>query len=279
MLLIAFPVFADWTDQYRSGEDLLQQGQLKRAIRELQLARAQCPNHPAILDALGRAEFQTGNYRLAKKYFAEATQIAGGDSAAGLVNLAMANIALSESRRAESLAQHALEREPGNVKVLKILAQALYLQKRHAEAKGILQRILAIQSDPITRADLATIYEAEHKIGVAMDLLQEALTEITPGQARARMRTNLAMLQWQSGMSDLSEKTLRQALAEVEASVGSDHADTARVLELYGKVLRRIGRKAEARNATQRAAAIRAATAFQTNENGFTIDWRDTRER
>ena len=279
MLLIASPVLADWTDRYQSGEDLLQQGQPERAIRELQSALAQRPDHPAILDALGRAEFHKGHYRLARKYFVKATHTPGGDSAAGLANLAMASIALGESRRAESLAQQALEREPNNLKTLKLLAQALYLQNRHAEAKGILQRILAMQSDPITLADLATIYEAERKIGLAMDLLQQALTEMSPGQARARMRTNLAMLQWQAGMRDLSEKTLRQALAEAEASVGSDHADTARVLEFYGQVLRRIGRKAEAKNAAERAVAIRAGTASQTNENGFTVDWLDSRQR
>ena len=90
------------------------------------------------------------------------------------------------------------------------------------------------------------------------------------------MRANLAMLQWQSGMREASEKTLQEALAEAEASVGPDHPDTARILELSGEVLRRSGRKAEAKKAADRAVAIRASSASQTNENGFTVDWRDT---
>jgi tetratricopeptide (TPR) repeat protein len=169
-----------------------------------------------------------------------------------------------------------LELEPQNVTVLKVLAQALYLQKHTARAKGILQRILTIQSDPVTRADLATIYEAEQKNGMAMDLLQLSVAETIPGQARARMRANLAMLQWRSGMGEASEKTLHEALAEAEASVGLDHPDTARILELSGEVLRRSGRKAEAKKAADRAVAIRASSASQTNENGFTVDSRDT---
>ena len=113
---------------------------------------------------------------------------------------------------------------------------------------------------------------------IAMALLQQAVAEIEPGQARARLLTNLGVLQWESGMREESEKTLHDALEEAEASVGRDHPDTARILEQYSELLRRNGRKAEAKNAAQRAAAIRASSAAQTNENGFTVDWRDRRQ-
>jgi hypothetical protein len=86
-----------------------------------------------------------------------------------------------------------------------------------------LQKILAIQSDPVTKGDLATLYQAEHKDEMAMALLQQAVPDITPGQARARPLTNLGVLQWESGMRERSEKTLRDALEEAEASVGADH--------------------------------------------------------
>src|SRR6185436_15670558 len=103
----------------------------------------------------------------------------------------MASIALGENRHAESLLRQALELEPQNVKVLKVLAQSLYLQKRRAEAKVTLQRILTIQNDPITRGDLATLYHAEHDNGKALELLQQAVAEMKPGQARSRMLANL----------------------------------------------------------------------------------------
>jgi tetratricopeptide (TPR) repeat protein len=265
MLLIAVPALADWTARYRSGEELLEQGRTASAIRELQSALAERPDHPAILDALGRAEFRAGHYRSASKYFDQALRVAGKDRAAVLSNSAMASIALGDKRSAESLLRQALEFEPQNITILKVLAQALYLQKRYSEAKVPLQKILSIQSDPAARGDLATLYQAEHKNGMAMDLLQQAISESTPGQVRARLLANLGVLQWESGMRERSEKTLREALGEAEASVGPDHPDTARILERYGDVLRRTGRKAEAKKAADRAVAIRASSTSQTN--------------
>jgi tetratricopeptide (TPR) repeat protein len=98
MLLIAVPALVDWTARYRSGEELLEQGRTASAIRELQSALAECPDHPAILNALG------------------------------------------DKRRAGSLSRQALELEPQNISILKVFAQALYLQKRYIEAKITLQK-------------------------------------------------------------------------------------------------------------------------------------------
>ena len=279
MLLIAVPALADWFSRFQSGEDLLKQGQPESAIQELRSALAERPDHPAILDALGRAEFRAGRYRSARKHFDQASRIATKDRAAVLTNSAMASIALGDPRRAESLVRQAMALEPLNVTVLKVLAEALYLQKRFSEAKVTLQKILTIQNDAVTKGDLATLYRAEHKNEMAMALLQQAVSEITPGQARARLLTNLGVLQWESGMRERSEKTLQDALEEAEASVGPDHPDTARILEQYSELLRRNGRKAEAKKAAERAVAIRASSASQTNENGFTVDWRDSRQR
>jgi cytochrome c-type biogenesis protein CcmH/NrfG len=64
----------------------------------------------------------------------------------------MASIALGDHRRAESLVRQAMALEPLNVTVLKVLAEALYLQKRFSEAKVTLQKILTIQSDAVTKS-------------------------------------------------------------------------------------------------------------------------------
>ena len=279
MLLIAVPALADWSSRFQSGEDLVKQGRPESAIRELRSVLAERPNDPAILNALGRAEFRAGRYQSARKHFDQASRVAKKDRAAVLTNSAMASIALGDHRRAESFVRQAMELEPTNVTVLKVLAQALYLQKRFSEAKVMLQKILTTQSDPVTKGDLAALYQAEHKNEMAMALFQQAVSEITPGQARARLLTNLGVLQWEAGMRETSEKTLQDALEEAEASVGADHPDTARILERYSEVLRRTGRKAEAKKATERAVTIRASSAGQTNENGFTVDWRDSRQR
>jgi tetratricopeptide (TPR) repeat protein len=277
MLLMAVPAMADWSARYRAGEDLLNNGQPENAIKELRSALEEKPGHPAILDALGRAEFQAGRNRSASKYFDQALQGAGKEKAFVLSNAAMASIGLGDSRRAESLVRQALELEPRNVKILKVLAQSLYLQKRYGEAEATFQQILAIHNDPMARGDLATLYQAEHKNDLAIDLLQQAVSEIAPGQARARMLANLGVLQWNSAMREASEKTLKQALREAETSAGLNHPDTARILERYADVLRRTGRKAEANSAARRAMAIRDSSSFQTNDNGLSVDWRDSR--
>ena len=183
----------------------------------------------------------------------------------------MASIALGDPRRAESLVRQAMALEPLNVTVLKVLAEALYLQKRFSEAKITLQKILTIQSDAVTKGDLATLYRAEHKNEMAMALLQQAVSEITPGQARARLLTNLGVLQWESGMRERSEKTLQDALEEAEASVGSDHPDTARILEQYSEVLRRNGRKAKQRR--QRSEPLQYVPRLRLRQTKMALPW------
>ena len=99
--------------------------------------------------------------------------------------------------------------EPLNVTVLKVFAEALYLQKRFSEAKVTLQKILTIQNDAVTKGDLATLYRAEHKNEIAMALLQQAVSEITPGQARARLLTNLGFCNGSRGCAREARRRYR----------------------------------------------------------------------
>lgn len=276
LLLIAVMGLADGTGDSRATRGREEPGE---PVRASPAALAENPHHLEVLHALGQAEFRAGHYRAARKYFDQALRVAGDGRVAVLTHSAMASIALGDSRRAESSVREALELAPQNCKVLKVLAQALYLQKRYREAKVLLEKILTIESDPIARGDLATLYQAERKNSMAMDLLQQAVSETNPGQARARLLANLGVMQWESGLRERGEKTLLEALGEAEATVGPEHPDTARILERYGQVLRRNGRKEEANKAADRAVAIRALSASQTNENGFTVDWRDSGRR
>ena len=62
MLFATLPALADWVAVYRMGEALLDEGRPHEAIGELKRALEQRPDHAAILDALGRAEFHAGQY-------------------------------------------------------------------------------------------------------------------------------------------------------------------------------------------------------------------------
>jgi hypothetical protein len=86
------------------------------------------------------------------------------------------------------------------------------------------------------------------------------------------MLSNLAVLQWKSGQREAAVETLREALAAMEAAVGPDHPDVAKILDDYSAALEKTGRKAEAKTLAARAESIR--TSFQA-QSGLTVDWRD----
>ena len=57
-----------------------------------------------------------------------------------------------------------------------------------------------------------------------------------------------------------AEPLLQRALTIQEAGLGPDHPDIANTLEVYGAVLRELGREEEADSLEERAAGIRAAS-------------------
>ena len=275
LIFLAVAARADWVDRYDQGEHLLLQGRTEDAIREFRSALAERPDHAAILDALGRAEMYAGRYRAAKSYLERASRL-GGDKSASPANLAMACMALGDHRRAEQILRQVLVAHPDNPSVLRSLAQALHLQGRDTQAALILEQLLLSSQAPAVRADLAVLYQTSGRRDKALELLLSAVNDSEPGQARARLLTNLGVLHWKMGSRKESEIALRSALAEAEASVGKKHPDTAWTLEQYSEVLRALGSKQEARRLSARAAEIRAALSPQTDDRRFTVDWRES---
>ena len=278
LLLLSTVAFGGWVERFRAGEDLLNQGRPHEAIREFKLALNEQPEKVAILDALGRAELQAGRYRAAKGYFERGLRQEKGDSIIA-TNLAITSIALGDYRRAEQILRDVLTPIPDSLIPRRALAQALFRQGRRDEAAAILEKIVNEGRDPAARADLALIYDERRQPDKAMRLINETIADSQPGHARARLLVNLGALQWKTGAAKESEATLRKAVEEIEAAAGTDHPDTAWILEQYGSVLQLMGRKQEARSAITRAGQIRSSLAAQTNQNGHTVDWRDAGRR
>ena len=290
-LLLTLPVLADWRHHYRLGDALLTQGKIEEAERELlaalqeaEEARTEGPGLGAVLDALGRAEMQAGRYRPAVKHFERSLGIweaKSGARALALCNAARAYKAIGERSRAEDSIRRALEILPQSPTIWLILGQVLYQKGGYVEAETAFRKALAIWEEsgsPEAGAalnDLALLYQARRMNQKATEAFARAVAIMAPGQARARVLTNLGVLSWKQGRKSEAVSYLSRALQEMETAVGPDHPDTGRVLNEYSAALRKSGRGAEAREMEKRADGIRSAFAAQINGGPGTVDWRD----
>jgi tetratricopeptide (TPR) repeat protein len=289
LLILIVPAWADWVEKYRSGEDLLAEGQSAIALGHLQVAAEEAKvagssdaQLAAVYDALGRADMGTGHYRDAKRHFERALHLAADESlavrAAVTANLGQACQALGELARAEQLFRRTLEAMPERAAVWNLLGGVLYLQRRYEEAEDAQRRAMSNPADPASvtaRNDLAVICEARGRFREAAVLYEQAISSAPAGQPRARMLANLGALYLKLGNPTAATVALGRSLEEMETAVGPAHPDVARVLEDYERVLRKAGRKAEARNAAKRAAVIRSSFAWQDNATRLTVDYRD----
>lgn len=270
---------ADWFESYQKGEALLEQGRTNEAILELTAALREQPRDAAVLATLGRAEFRAGRYRSAKNYFEKAYEDSR-DKAVPSANWAQACLALGEYTRANQLVHEALARYPTDSRLLHLLGQILLKQRHYPEAEVAFRRSLSSRNDPFVVNDLAVLYQLNGEYAESLDLLGRALAEPMPAQAKARIRANLGVVQWNAGARKQGEANLRQALDDMETAVGQNHPDVAWIMEKYAEVLRQSSRRREARDMEAQASRIRSGFAAQSTDSTLQVDWRDlVRER
>jgi tetratricopeptide (TPR) repeat protein len=275
MVLAALPALADWSANYRLGEAFLEQGRTEDAVRELKIALKENPEEVTILDALGRAELRAGRYRSAKGYFEKASHHAAVDNAIPLANWAQVCFVLGEYSSAEQLLRRTLAMLPESADAWHLLGQVFYKSRRYADADSAFHKALALSHNALIWSDLAAIYLSQHQEEQGMQMFRRAISEGSAGQGRARVRANLAQLQWKRGENEAARTGFQEALDEMTIAVGSSHPEIAVILERYSQVLRKSGQKAEAKGAAARAAEIRSVFDLQSNRNGFTVDWSD----
>jgi len=289
LTILAAPAWADWLENYRSGENFLAQGRtaialdrLQAAAKEAEVARASDAQLAAVYDALGRADMGSGRYRDGKRYFERALRLVANspleDRMAVTANLGQACQALGELAHAEQLFRRALATMPNRADLWNLLGGVLALQRRYKEAEDALRQALSNPADPASvtaRNDLAVIYEARGKFREAADLYEQAIAGTPAGQSRARMLANLGALRLKLGNPAGAVVELGRSLQEMETAVGPTHPDVAKVLEVYERILRKSGNKAEAIEVAQRAKSIRSSFVGRDNATGATVDFRD----
>ena len=242
-------------------------------------------SQPDSHDARGQAAFAAGRLRSAKTSFERAVRSAEGrpdEQVAALTNLGQTLIALDERAAAEEALRRGVNLSPESARTWHLLGQLLYKKGSIREAEAVIRKALALApSDPAIAApclsDLATLLMGGNRKREAAEMLEQAIQQAVPGQARARMLDNLGTLQWRLGRREQAAETLGRALAEMEATVGPRHPDVARVLDDYSAVLAKTGRKVESRAMAIRASELKSVFGWQANAGGGTVDWRDIR--
>jgi tetratricopeptide (TPR) repeat protein len=289
LIVVPAPAWAGWVEKYRSGESSLAEGRtavalecLQAAAKEAEVARASDAQLAAVYDALGRAGMGSGHYRDGRRNFERALRLAADGPlearAAVTSNLGQACQALGELGRAEQLFRQALAAMPNRAELWNLLGGVLALQRRYKEAEDALWQALSNPADPASvtaRNDLAVIYEARGKLREAAGLYEQAISSAPAGQSRARILANLGALRLKLGNPAGAVVALGRSLQEMETAVGPAHPDVAKVLEVYERVLRKAGHKAEAIEAAQRAKSIRSSFVGQDNATRASVDYRD----
>ncbi len=277
------PGMGDWRSRYHKGERLLIEGRTEEALSELKpaLAKAGAAGRGALLDALGRAEFQAGRYRDAKRHWEASVpmwELHSPQWARALSNLGRAYLELQEHAHAETVFLQALEVLKSDARLWQNLGQAQFVRGRRREAEESYRTALLLadrKQVPSIACDLAGLLETKRQHAKAAEILREAISQERAGQVRARMLLNLGGLLWQLKEKSQALTQIRSALTEMESAVGPQHPDVAAILDRYQELLRKSGQKAESVVVAQRAAAIRSSFVRYTSDRGTSVDWRD----
>ncbi|MBM3756219.1 MAG: tetratricopeptide repeat protein [Acidobacteria bacterium] len=221
-------------------------------------------------DATGRAEFAAGRYRSAQKHFQAAMKTPGQSDAslaAVLANAAQAAFALEEYAEAETLTRRAAALAPDWPGQWQQLAQVLMARGKDGEAELALLQALSVRETAAVLSDLGVLAERRKRMAKALEYFTRAEVLAKPGVERARILANLGVARGRMGDKAGAVESLGRAVSELE----TNHPDLERVLWGYSEALSKLGRKAEAREATRRAESIRSAFAGQTNALGASV--------
>ena len=289
----AVSLSADWLERYHSGLKLLKLGQhaaaredISSALREIEAGPTPSSQIAMVLHVLGQLEFAAGQYRTSLRHYERVLKLlppSGTGRAMVLADAAQSCIGLAEFSRALLLMRQALKLDPDRTEYWQLLATALYTTGNDTDAEAAAQRV-AREAGPsngdvyaASKGLLGAIYQRRKQYREAMVEIDAAVSSAEAGQLRSRMTANRGTLWWRMGNPSRAVTDLRDALAEAEAAVGPEHPDLVSILDDYSWVLKRIGRKREAKDAIDRASQIRGAHASEANVDGHVVNWRDLR--
>jgi tetratricopeptide (TPR) repeat protein len=240
------------------------------------------------LDNLATVSKELGDYNDAVKYYREALKLQAGvkglspeskadTDAVRMTNLALALLSSGDTTESEKLFKDTistLEAQYGktSLKLAPALANLgeLYRQsEKYDQAEPLLRQAFDIRQagdakDPKladAANDLAILYKEMGREKDSTDYFEKSLAvrENAPDSAElATALNNLARSYREQGAYDKAESLYKRALAIREKVFGADDASVAAVLRNYAKLLKLMGKPADARNLNVRASAIEA---------------------
>ena len=284
---VVFAQSADADKQLAQGRDLRAAGRYVEAqnvfaalLRESEQQNREGVFVATVLDSLALTKQDLGDFVAAESLFTRSLAIVrdpGVESHLGEVYL--------EERRAqeaESLFRHVLQArqnapqpDPTNTAVaLADLAMVYRFTGKFGQSEGLLRQALALLEDhlgpdnPMLSAALCPLGSTltrEGKYKEALSVTERAWQVLRKDPRVAEpdlisTMSNLGLLYALAGQVHEAEFYGQEAVAKAEALYG-DHPRLAWHLANYAAILKRIGRKAEAKAAQQRSAAILARSA------------------
>ncbi|HYO80184.1 MAG TPA: tetratricopeptide repeat protein [Bryobacteraceae bacterium] len=271
---------------------------LKRLVAESVSLPANDPRRGIVLNDLGVVHQHLGEYQEAKRLMLQSVEQLESSTghhdllrARSLTNLTALYLDMREYSKAQAVAQRALALIPVDSQpvqrahILNLLGRLHYRIGNHAEAEGKLRQAHSIfviakrYSDAFaTTSNLALIYNAMNRLADAIRCLEEALAglekEYHPNHpALLRPLVNLAVMYRRASRLSEADAALRRAEQFISAS-GSHHTRLGDVLTFHAEVLRKLGRKDEARQVARRAEAFRQERNFDESAK-HTVNYLD----
>jgi tetratricopeptide (TPR) repeat protein len=191
---------------------LVDQGGAAKALPELESLVAAAPDNAAVHYNLGRAYAASNNLVKAREQFRESTRL---QPEYGLAWLALAQIELSSQQFESALecTRAVLRMDANNVDARLMQAAALAGQKKNAEARRIIESIVAANpKSGEAQYQLGVLNLSEKKFDEAAMAFQRAY-EINPGNARALLgvaETHAAEGKIQAGLDILQRELVRE---------------------------------------------------------------------
>ena len=230
----------------------------------------------AELDHKGAEMFYLGHYDEAAHYQRQALRIWDEVSLTRSVDLFaphfnLAQIYLAQRKLSAAEGEARLARQfttPASHSRISMLFAQIHFQTGHyAEAEQEIRAVLpnlevldlatALNDLGMVRAALGNLGEARRLMENSLAIRKQA--DATVGPDHGRMLGNLALVCFRQGDLSAAVSLYGQAISVLEATLGLDHAHLAMALAEYSQVLRKSGRKSEAKTVERRAKTILAA--------------------
>jgi tetratricopeptide (TPR) repeat protein len=291
-----------WKSQLHVGQTLASQGHLAEARKALELARSQAEAFSDArlaftLNELGVVELRLNDLQAAVQGLRRASAIwqtsDPRNAITPLTNLAAAYLGLGQYRSAETVLHEALPRAetvfgPDDARTVTLetyLAQSAFNRNDYKAVAAWGERVLAtarrthLSADPalaIALDNLGMIYRTQGRVNDSSSLFADALAVLqrgghSTGPPWISALEGAGLSAFDARRYPEAESLLNGALARSEETFGPQHPQTARLLRERAAVLRKTGRKSEARSLEARAASIERQSA-QDNGLNYTVD-------